>query len=46
MKILLKLQKIELMRFIGSTTFYFKFFDLFHVNKKPLYDLLNDKVKF
>ena len=30
----------ELMKFFGSMIFYFKFTDTFHVNVKPLYDLL------
>ena len=38
--------KTDLMRFIDSMNFYSKIVYKLHVNKKPLYDLLLDNIKF
>ena len=44
-KILSQTTKIELMKFIGSLSFYSKYMDRLHVNMKPLYDSLHDSIK-
>ena len=36
--------KTELVRLISSMSFYFQITDKLHVNRKPLYGLLHDKI--
>ena len=45
-KILSPTTEIELMKFNGSMTSYFKIIDKLHFSMKALYDLLHDKKKF
>ena len=38
--------KKDVMQFLGSVNFYFKFIEKLHINLKPLYTFLHDDVKF
>ena len=39
-------EKKDVMQFLGSVNFYSKFIEKLHNNRKPLYTLLHDDVKF
>ena len=38
--------KKDVMQFLGSVNFYYKFIEKLHIDLKPLYTLLHDDVKF